>query len=153
MAARGFFKAIAAYTGALGVLYVAYGVAEAAAWVAKAVGASRVAEALEGLPLSPGSDAIAGLVLVLIGSMLLYRVRDLARAKAEGLAFLLAALILATLLGAMYILIAGADALDAAVTGGEWSFDPSEYNLPAIILAAALSPAWLVVRHRGELAG
>lgn len=134
----GTVRVIGLYSAVIGIAYIVYGLIEMVAW---AIGPLS-------LPLSPSQDAFAGFVLLVIGSLLVYRVKALMDMRYEGLSFLLVGLMLSAIVGVMYILIAGADALDALIVGETWEFDASAYNLPAIVLFILLLPGWLVVRYR-----
>ncbi|GAB6148725.1 hypothetical protein [Stetteria hydrogenophila] len=139
MAGERLLRAVAAYSAAVGVLYVAYGLAEIAAWVFGGLG----------FPPYASPSLMGGFVLLVIGSVLLYRAGALVRLEQEGLAFLFTGLLLSAMVGVMYLLIIGADALDAAIVGEEWEFDAAAYNLPAIMLFILLLPGWIVIREKG----
>ena len=132
-------KPIALWTGFIGALYMFYGILEILMWF---TGEFR-------FPLMPPGDALAGAMLIIIGSILLYRIKELVAMKYEGLSFLAGGLVLSGTLGIMYLLIAGADVLNSAVTGEPWAFD-SGYNIPAIVLAILLLPGWICVRKGAE---
>ncbi len=128
-------RPIALWSGVVGVLYILYGALEILMWF---TGEFR-------FPLMPPGDALAGAMLIIIGNILLYRIGDLIRMKYDGLSFLAGGLVLSGILGIMYLLIAGARALNSLVVGEPWAFDAS-YNIPAIILAILLLPGWLCVK-------
>jgi len=132
-------RPIALWTGFIGALYILYGMVEALMWFTGAFW----------FPLSPPGDVLAGSMLIIIGSILLYRIGDLVRMRYDGLSFLAGGLVLSGILGIMYLLIAGADALNSVVVGEPWAFD-SSYNIPAIVLAALLLPGWICVRRGAE---
>lgn len=148
MSKENVIRALGVYSGIIGVAYIAYGVVEMMLWLAGVAGLSWLADSLAAMPLSPSRDAIAGFVLLTIGSMLVYRLNALLRMKYEGLSFLLVGVLLSTALCAVYVLMMGADALDASIVGEAWEFDASTYNLPAIVLSLALSPCWLALKYR-----
>lgn len=135
-------KSYASWSALIGIAYVILGLAEVASWIAGVFGKE--------LQMPVTQDIIAGFVLITIGSILLYRTGDLMKMKYEGLSFLFVGLMLSAIIGGMYLLIALADALDAAIVGEEWAFDPSAYNLPAIILFILLLPCWLALRRKNE---
>ncbi len=133
-------RAIGIYSAIIGIAYIVYGLIEMTAWVAGTVQ----------FPLSPSPDIFAGIILVVIGSILVYRIKDMLDMKYEGLSFLFVGLILSAIIGIMYILIMGADALDAAIVGEPWEFDASAYNLPAIVLFILSLPGWMIIKDREE---
>ncbi len=132
-------RPIAIWTGVVGALYILYGAIEILMWF---IGELR-------FPLMPPGDALAGSMLIIIGSILLYRIGDLIRMKYDGLSFLAGGLVLSGIIGIMYVLIAGAQALNSWVVGEPWTFD-SSYNIPAILLAILLLPGWICVRKGAE---
>ncbi len=132
-------KPIALWTGLIGALYLLYGSIEILMWVTGEFP----------FPLMPPGDALAGAMLIIIGSILLYRIRELIAMKYEGLSFLAGGLVLSGIIGIMYILIAGADMLNSVVVGELWAFDPG-YNMPAIVLAILLLPGWMCVRKGAD---
>ena len=131
-------RTIGIYSAIMGIAYIVYGVIEMIGW---AIGPMEV-------PLSPSADIFAGFILVIVGSILLYRVRSLLDMRYEGLSFLFVGLVLSAIIGIMYILTTLADALDAIILGEPWDFDPTAYNLPAIVLSILLLPGWLIMRDR-----
>ena len=133
-------KIIGIYSGIIGALYIAYGIIEAYSWVFGALN----------FPLYPSPDIMGAFILTLIGSVLLYRLPSLMNMKYEGLSFLFVGLVLSAIIGIMYILIMGADILDCAVNGEQWTFDPYAYNIPAIALFILLLPAWSIIRSRED---
>ncbi len=135
---HGKVRAIGAYSALIGIAYMVYGLIEILEWM---IGTLQI-------PLSPSPDIFAGFILIIIGTILIYRIGSLLDMKYEGLSFLFVGLVLSAIIGIMYILIMGADALDALVVGEPWNFDPTTYNLPAIVLFILLLPGWLIVRDR-----
>jgi len=132
-------KPVALWTGIIGVLYILYGIIEAVFFFTGEFA----------FPLMPPGDPLAGAMLIIIGSILLYRIGELMRMRYEGLSFLAGGLVLSGIVGIMYILIAGADMLNSVVVGEPWSFD-SSYNVPAIVLAILLLPGWICVRKGAD---
>lgn len=137
--------AIGIYSAIIGIGYLVYGIIEMIIWV---MGIIHIP--VMSIPLSPSQDIFAGFVLLIIGLVLVYRIDSLLNMEYEGLSFLFVGLILSAIIGGMYILMIGADALDAAVVGESWEFDASTYNLPAIVLFILLLPAWLVMKYKDE---
>lgn len=135
-------KGYALWSAFIGIAYIIFGLSEVASWIAGVLG--------KDLQIPVSQDIIAGFVLITIGLILLYRIGDLMKMKYEGLSFLLVGLMLSAIIGGMYILIAGADVLDAAIVGDEWTFDPSAYNLPAIALFILSLPCWLALRRKNK---
>ncbi len=133
-------RLIGIYSAIIGSMYILYGMLEIIAWAAGELA----------FPLSPSPDIFAGFILVVIGSILLYRVRDLLNMRYEGLSFFFVGLILSAIIGIMYLLIMGADLLDATIIGETWAFDSAAYNLPAIVLFILLLPGWLIIKEREE---
>ncbi len=132
-------RVIGTHSAIIGIAYIAYGLIEMIIW---AIGERDV-------PLHPSPDIFAGFILVIVGTLLIYRIKSLLDMKYEGLSFLFVGLVLSAIIGIMYLLIMGADALDAVIVGESWDFDPAAYNLPAIVLFILLLPGWLIVRDRG----
>ena len=132
-------RTIGIYSAIIGIAYIVYGLIEMVAW---AVGAVQ-------FPLSPSPDIFAGFILLIIGSILVYRLKALLHMKYEGLSFLFVGLVLSAIIGMMYILIMGADALDAVIVGKPFDSDIAAYNLPAIVLFILLMPGWLIIKDRG----
>ncbi len=131
-------KIIGIYSGIMGTLYIFLGMVELASWIF-------------GLQISfIGADVMGALIMLLIGSILLYRIGALLDMKYEGLAFLFVGLVLSAIIGIMYILIISADIIDALIVGESWDFSLESYNLPAIMLFLLLLPAWEIMRHREE---
>jgi len=133
-------KTIGIYSAIIGIAYMAYGLIEMTSWATGPMN----------LPLSPSQDIFAGFILLIIGSILVYRIKALLDMKYEGLSFLFVGLVLSAIIGIMYILIMGADALDAAILGESWEFDAAAYNLPAIALFVLLLPGWLITKDRDK---
>lgn len=133
-------RTIGIYSGIIGIAYIVYGLIEMAAWAVRSIE----------FPLSPSRDIFAGFILLIIGSILIYRIRALLNMKYEGLSFLFVGLVLSAITGIMYLLIMGADALDAAIIGEAWKFDARAYNLPAIVLFILLLPGWLIIKERAK---
>ncbi len=131
-------RIIGIYSAIIGIAYIVYGLIEMVGWTVRAVQ----------FPLSPTPDIFAGFILLIIGSILIYRIKALLDMKYEGLSFLFVGLVLSAIIGMMYILIMGADALDAVIVGEPWNFDTAAYNLPAIVLFILLLPGWLILRDR-----
>lgn len=146
-------KVLGIYSAIIGVLYIVYGAVELIYWIAGVTKISWLNMLLTKIPLSPSRDALAGFVLIVIGSILTYRIKLLVNMKYEGLSFLFVGLILSALTGVLYVLMIGADVLDSIVTGETWEYDPSAYNLPAIILFIMLAPCWLVLKYRSMFSG
>ncbi len=137
---NGKVRVIGVYSAIIGIAYMAYGLIEMISWATGAMD----------MPLSPSQDIFAGFILLIIGSILVYRIKALLDMKYEGLSFLLVGLVLSAIIGIMYMLIMGADALDAAIIGEHWEFDAAAYNLPAIALFILLLPGWLIIKGRDE---
>lgn len=133
-------RVIGIYSAIIGSIYILYGLLEIIAWAAGGLA----------FPLSPSPDIFAGFILAVIGSIAVYRVRDLLDMKYEGLSFFFVGLILSAIIGIMYLLIMGADLLDAAIIGEPWVFDTATYNPPAIVLFILLLPGWLIIKEREE---
>jgi len=131
-------KTVGIYSAIIGIAYIVYGLIEMVSWATGPLD----------FPLSPSPDIFAGFVLLVIGSVLVYRIQALLEMKYEGLSFLFVGLLLSAIIGIMYLLIMGADALDALVVGETWEFDASAYNLPAIVLFILLLPGWLIIKDR-----
>jgi hypothetical protein len=126
------------YSGIIGALYLIYGILELVLWFYVPFTN----------PFMPAGDIMGGFILLLIGSLYIYRIKALLDMRYEGLSFLFVGLVLSAIIGIMYILIMGADALDALVNGEPWEFDAGAYNLPAIILFLLSLPCWLVMKER-----
>ncbi len=137
---NGKVRVIGIYSAIIGIAYIAYGLTEMISWATGPMN----------LPLSPSQDIFAGFILLIIGSILVYRIKSLLDMKYEGLSFLFVGLVLSAIIGVMYILIMGADALDAVIIGESWKFDAAAYNLPAIVLFILLLPGWLITKDRDE---
>jgi hypothetical protein len=132
-------KTLAVWSGFVGILYLFYWSLEALSFFTGPLA----------LPLWPPADVLAGSMLIIVGSILLYRIKDLMSMKYEGLSFLAGGLVLSGILGIMFVLIALAKMLNAWVVGEAWSFDAS-YNLPAIVLAVLLLPGWICIKRGAE---
>lgn len=133
-------RTIGIYSAVIGIAYIIYGLIEMVTWATGPLD----------LPLSPSQDIFAGFILLVIGSILVYRIQALLNMKYEGLSFLFVGLVLSTIIGVMYLLIMGADALNAPIICEPWEFDASAYNLPAIVLFILLLPGWLIIKDRGK---
>ena len=133
-------RIIGIYSGIIGSLYLVYGILEAYSWIFGPVK----------IFLSPAPDIMGAFILLLIGSVLIYRLGKLLDGRYDGMAFLFVGLVLSAITGIMYLLIMGADALDAAIVGEPWKFDPTSYNLPAIALFILLLPSWILMKHRED---
>lgn len=131
-------KIIGIYSAIIGIAYILYGLIEIVIWAAGPLH----------FPLSPGPDIFAGFILFIIGSILIYRIQSLVDMKYEGLSFLFVGLVLSAIIGIMYLLIIGANALDALIIGKSWEFDASAYNLPAIFLFILMLPGWLIIKDK-----
>ena len=131
-------KLMGIYSGIIGLMYLIYGIAEAGSWI--------VSDPL--LPLA-SPDVMGAFILILIGSILLYRIRSLLDMRYEGLAFLFVGMVLSAIIGMMYVLLILADMADSVITGEPWEFGAS-YNIPAVILSLLLLPCWEIMRHRED---
>ncbi len=133
-------RIIGIYSGIIGLLYIFYGILEAYSWIFGPVDVF----------LSPSPDIMGAFILILIGTILIYRLGRLLDRRYDGLAFLFVGLVLSAIIGIMYMLIMFADVLDCAITGEVWTFDPYSYNLPAIALSILLLPSWMLMKERGN---
>lgn len=113
---------MALYAGLLGLIYVAVGVLEivgglAVGWIPH--------------------DTFGGLVMLVVGSVYLCGVRELALGKEEGISFVLVGVMLSWVFGVLYLLMMGASLLDALVVGERALLDVRpEVILPLLTLPA-----------------
>ncbi len=101
------------------------------------------------------SDIAGGLILVLIGMVFLYGVKELNAGINEGVAYIYVGILLALGFTAIYLLIMGADALEAYAIRSEdfedWA--PLDDMKPGIYLGLLPFAALLAWRHKFSLKG
>lgn len=108
---------MALYAGLLGLVCVAVG----------------VLELVFGMP----HDTFGGLVMLVVGSVYLCGVRELAQEKREGISFVLVGVMLSWVFGVLYLLMMGASFLDALVVGERALIDVrAEIVIPVLTLPA-----------------
>jgi len=112
-------KMMALYAGLLGLVCVVVGVLELVGGL--------------GMP----HDTFGGLVMLVVGSVYLCGVRELAQEKREGISFVLVGVMLSWVFGVLYLLMMGASFLDALVVGERALIDVrAEIVIPVLTLPA-----------------
>ncbi|MDM7275154.1 MAG: hypothetical protein P3X22_003390 [Thermoprotei archaeon] len=122
-------KIAGSYALALGALYVACGLLEIL---------SRMGVSPFKIDRFIPADPFSGFASIVVGATYLYSVRALLTGREEGLPFLLGGVVLSTILGVTFILVAGAHWLDSWLEGGEFSL--AEELRPEIWLFASSLP-------------
>jgi len=95
------------YAAVSGSIYCIFGLAQIVAWFG-----------IDALDIAfMDSNALGGLVLILIGIVFLYGARDIRSSASEGRAYIFVATLLGLLFMGVFILVLAANGLDAAFAG------------------------------------
>jgi len=86
-------------------------------------------------PYSIPADPAGGFVLCVIGAVFLFAVRELARASADGPAFLCIGMFLSVVFAAVAFISLGAQGIEIMIFGEGGTWDPLQLAVPMLYLA------------------